>query len=125
MAAAHGPVLIVDDDEAVRNSLKFALELEGLEVLLYRSGAEVLDTARLPRDGCLLIDYLMPAMSGVDLMAALKERCIDLPAILMTSGVTRELNSRARAIGFRTVIEKPLDGGLLMETIREALQANA
>jgi FixJ family two-component response regulator len=121
MVAARGRVFIIDDDEAVRNSLKFVLELEGMDVLLFRDGAAFLAHADGPLDGCLLVDYLMPAMSGVDLMDAMKARNLALPAILMTVHPTDELRRRARAIGFLHVLEKPLNDRALVETIRFAL----
>ena len=68
MSKTPGPVLVVDDDAAVRNSLKFALELEGLNVRLYGSGDELLTEEDLPASGCLVIDYYMPAMNGVELV---------------------------------------------------------
>ena len=57
MPMPPGPVIIVDDDEAVRRSLKFALELEGLDVLTYQGGAEILAASDLPATGCLVVDY--------------------------------------------------------------------
>jgi CheY-like chemotaxis protein len=54
-------VLVVVDDPAVRNSLKFSLELEGFAVRLYANGRELLDDPHLPTYGCLVIDQVMPA----------------------------------------------------------------
>ncbi len=56
MSQLAGPVIVVDDDDAVRNSLKFALELEGLWVRLFKDGAELLAVPDLPRNGCYVID---------------------------------------------------------------------
>ena len=78
MSACTGPVIVVDDDAAVRNSLKFALELEGLEVRLYEGPAELLADDALPAAGCLVVDYYMPSMSGVELVALLRERRVHL-----------------------------------------------
>src|SRR5215203_2086908 len=99
-------VLIVEDDEAVRNSLKFALELEGLDVRLYRSGPELLDS-HLPDSGCLVVDYHMPGMNGVELMDRLRTRSVALPAILITTKITDQMRDRATRSGFAEVIEKP------------------
>jgi two-component system, LuxR family, response regulator FixJ len=121
MAASRGPVIVVDDDEAVRNSLKFALELEGLDVLLYRDAGEVLTGPNLPDAGCLLIDHQMPLMTGLELVQILRARQVGLPAILMTVDATGDLRHRARRTGVQHVLEKPLNDGALVESIRAAL----
>ena len=114
-------VIVVDDDEAVRKSLKFALELEGLDVRLYNGGEQILSDRDLPKHGCLVIDYYMPAMNGVELMDALRLRHVDLPAILITAKATDDLRRRAARAGFRQVLEKPLEDGSLVDSIRGAL----
>lgn len=121
MAAARGRVFVVDDDEAVRNSLKFALELEGLDVLLFHDGRAFLAHVDVTVSGCLLVDYKMPGLSGVELVKELRSRRLALPAILMTVEPTDELRARARETGFVHVLEKPLNDGALVETIRFAL----
>jgi FixJ family two-component response regulator len=121
MSTDKGPVMVVDDDAAVRDSLKFALELEGLDVRLYGGGPELLADADLPATGCLVVDYFMPAMDGVDLVEALRRRRVDLPAILITAKATGEVRRRAACAGFRQVLEKPLEDGSLVDSIRRAL----
>jgi two-component system response regulator FixJ len=124
MSKTPGPVLVVDDDAAVRNSLKFALELEGLNVRLYGSGDELLTEEDLPASGCLVIDYYMPAMNGVELVSRLRRRHVDLPAILITAKLTQDLRRRATRAGFKQVLEKPLEDGSLVDSIRGALAAS-
>jgi FixJ family two-component response regulator len=114
-------VIVVDDDEAVRKSLKFALELEGLDVRLYDGSEQILSDTDLPKHGCLVIDYYMPAMNGVELIDALRLRHVDLPAILITAKATDDLRRRAARAGFRQVLEKPLEDGSLVDSIRGAL----
>jgi two-component system, LuxR family, response regulator FixJ len=114
-------VLVIDDDAAVRQSLKFALELEGLDVRLYPGGEEVLAQADLPVTGCLVVDYFMPAMTGVELVEGLRRRHVALPAILITAKATPEVRERAVRAGFREVLEKPLEDGALVDSIRDAL----
>ncbi|MBM6583407.1 response regulator [Microvirga sp. BT689] len=62
MTTITGPVIVVDDDAAVRQSLKFALEQEGFEVRLYEDGAQLLADGALPLTGCLVVDLTMPGM---------------------------------------------------------------
>ena len=75
----HGKVLIIEDDPAVRGSLKFALEVEVFLALAHQTRAELLKD-RHPQDGCLIVDYKLPDMNGFDLIVELRRRKIDLPA---------------------------------------------
>lgn len=123
MSMTSGPVIVVDDDAAVRQSLKFALELEGLNVRLYEGADELLAEPDLPESGCLVVDYYMPCMNGVELIDRLRRRLVNLPAILITARATDEMRRRATRSGFRQVIEKPLEDGTLVDSIRGALAA--
>lgn len=125
MPAPTGPIFVVDDDEAVRNSLKFVLELEGLDVRLYDDAAHLLCEAGLPGTGCLVVDYQMPNMNGVELIGRLRDRHIGLPAILVTGCLTEDLRRRAAQAGFRQVVEKPFEDGTLLASIRDALSGSA
>lgn len=121
MSMTPGPVIVVDDDAAVRQSLKFALELEGLNVRLYEGADELLADPELPDSGCLVVDYYMPRMNGVELIDRLRRRLVKLPAILITARATDDMRRRAARSGFRQVIEKPLEDGTLVDSIRGAL----
>jgi FixJ family two-component response regulator len=121
MSMTPGLVIVVDDDDAVRQSLKFALEMEGLNVRLYESGDALLADSNLPLSGCLVIDYYMPAMDGVELIDRLRGRSVRLPAILITARATKDLRRRAARSGFREVLEKPLEDGALIDCIHGAL----
>lgn len=112
-------IVVVDDDPAVRNSLKFSLELEGYSVRLFSGPDEVLRD-ELPTHGCLVIDHVMPHMSGLDLLAALRDRQVSLPAILITTRPSIGLRERATKM-HTTIVEKPLLGDGLVQAIRQAL----
>jgi FixJ family two-component response regulator len=113
-------VLVVDDDSAVRNSLKFSLELEGFTVRLYADGRELLDDPHLPARGCLVLDQVMPGMTGLEVVDALRHRGISNPAVLITSNASRQICQRAAAAGV-AVIEKPFFGNALVDAIRDSL----
>jgi two-component system, LuxR family, response regulator FixJ len=114
-------LLVVDDDTAVLNSLKFVLQLEGFAVRLYSSAQELLDEPGLPESGCLLVDHYMPGMSGLELLAALRRRGVTLPAILITGHPSVALRRRAEQAGVR-LLEKPLLGNGLIEAIGDELE---
>jgi FixJ family two-component response regulator len=120
IAPAHPVVLVVDDDPAVRNSLKFSLQIEGFVVRAYASGSELLSDPDLPAHGCVVIDQKMPEMTGLDLVASLRARHVALPAILITTNPSTAVQRRAAEAGV-PVIEKPLLGDALSRGIHDAL----
>jgi two-component system response regulator FixJ len=108
-------VCVVDDDAGVRNALKFSLEVEGLAVRLYDGAVSLLGDPGLPSCRCLVIDFRMPVMDGLELVGVLRTREIVAPVIMITGQATRDLKSRAEKLGVRRVIEKPsLDAELLV-----------
>lgn len=112
-------VVVVDDDPAVCSSLEFALGTEGFSVLTFASGAELLQQERLPAQGCVIIDYYLPGMNGLELAMALRERQVALPIILITTHPSRSLRQSAAAEGIE-IVEKPLLGNSLSESLRAA-----
>jgi len=111
-------VVIVDDDPAVRTSLAFLLETEGIAVRGYATGAELL--TEVPPAACFIIDYKLPGMSGLDLLAELRNRKIAAPAILITTHPSAAVRKRAATSG-TALIEKPLLGDALFNEVRSAL----
>ena len=120
LAVQRGPVVIIDDDVAVRDSLKFSLEIEGFSVCVWGSGQEFLNESGPPSYGCLIVDQNMPGLSGLDLIAILRGRKIFAPAILITSHPNRALRERAANAGI-PIVEKPLLNETLVDGIRHAL----
>ena len=113
-------VVIIDDDFAVRNSLKFSLEIEGLTVRSYATGAELLSAGDLALCNCLVVDQNMPGMNGLDLITLLRARHFAAPAILITSHPSSSLRERAQQAGV-PIVEKPLLGNALLDKIRDAV----
>lgn len=121
LAPAAPLIIVVDDDPAVCNSLKFSLELEGFAVRTYRGGKELFDAGDFDACNCFVIDQRMPAMSGLELIAQLRTRAVTTPAILIISDPSAALASRA-ALARVPVVEKPLLNNNLVDRIREALR---
>ncbi len=121
--AIQAPVIaVVDDDPAVCNSLKFSLELEGFAVRIYGSGAELLAADNFSDCRCFVVDQRMPGMSGIELIARLRERHVTTSAILIISYPNAALSARA-ANAYVPIVEKPLLNNVLVEKIREACEA--
>jgi two-component system, LuxR family, response regulator FixJ len=118
LTASVPVIAVVDDDLAVCNSLKFSLELEGFTVRVYRSGTEFLAADDSRECNCFIIDQRMPGMSGMEVIAELRERKVSIPAILIISQPNKVLSARA-AEARVPIIEKPLLNNALVEKIRE------
>lgn len=118
-------VHLIDDDEAVRVSLAFVLEMNDLPAKTYGSALEFLDVADDLRTGCVVTDVRMPEMSGLDLVRRLKERGNPLPVIVITGHGDVPLAVEAMRAGVIDFIEKPFEEDLLLGSIRRALDSRA
>ena len=122
--ACRNVMLVVDDDSAVGNSLKFVLEVEGFQVRVFSSAEELLNEDSLPDASCLVVDYYMPGMNGLELVAHLRDRNVLIPAILITPAPSDNLRNRAAAAGV-PIVEKPLLGSRLLDSIRMAFDGHS
>ena len=112
-------IIVVDDDAAVRSALKFSLELDGLIVHACQSGEELFCDPALADCGCIVLDYEMPAMSGMDVLDRLAMDRVVAPVIFMAGPVTPEIRRRALGKGACLVLEKPLLDGSLSQQIHK------
>jgi FixJ family two-component response regulator len=117
-------ILVVDDDDAVRNAVRSMMESEGFEVLAFSNGHDLLNEASLPAIACMVVDYNMPAMNGLELVGALRGRGVSIPAILITGNPAKYVRDRAAAISV-LVVEKPQLGSYLLDSVREAVARHA
>jgi CheY-like chemotaxis protein len=113
-------VIVISDDFAVRNSLKFWLEIEGLAVRGYVSGAGLLSAGDLTRCDCYVVDQKISALSGLDLIAQLRDRHFTAPAILIASHPSRSLREQAKKADV-SIVEKPLVGNGLLDRTRDVV----
>jgi FixJ family two-component response regulator len=119
--ALQPTVYVVDDDEAVRESLRALFESVGLAVETFASAGEFLASAERPGVGCLLVDVRMPGLSGLELLEKLKELQVNLPAIVITGHGDVATAVRAMKAGAKDFIEKPFNAQLLLERVQACL----
>jgi len=116
-------VHVIDDDEALRESLTFLLRTADLEAKSYPSAATFLDA--LPVAGCIVTDIRMPGLSGLDLLRRLKELGSHIPVIVITGHADVPLAVEAMKFGAIDFLEKPFDDKILLESVRAALRQHA
>lgn len=120
-------VLIVDDDEMVRESVGALVESLGIESRTYSSAERLLsdalqvESALLSRRVCLISDLRMKGMSGIELQTALNERGLRIPTIMVSGFADVAITVQAMRLGAVTVLEKPCETAQLVAAIHEAL----
>lgn len=113
-------VHIVDDDEAVRQSLAFLLSTAGVPVRVYESATSFLDGLASLQSGCLITDVRMPDMTGIELLQRLKAKSVDLPVIVITGHGDIPLAVEAMKSGAIDFIEKPFAEEAILRAVRVA-----
>jgi two-component system, LuxR family, response regulator FixJ len=116
---ADGTIHVVDDDEAIRDSLSVLLGAAGFEVAAYPS-AEAFLAATTQGPGCVLIDVRMPGMGGLELQEELARRGRRIPVILMTGHADVPIAVKAMKAGAVDFVEKPFDEQVMLGAIRRA-----
>jgi two-component system response regulator FixJ len=114
-------VCIVDDDRAVLAALSSLLTAEGYAVRAHESARTFLDMIQQDDCGCLVADVRMPEMSGLDLLAEMKERRVSMPVIVITAHGDVSLAVAAMKRGAVDFFKKPFEGGALLDSVRAAL----
>ena len=112
-------VSIIDDDEAVVDSVRALLESHGLRTCGYTSAKNFLARADDPPTRCIVVDMHMPEMSGFELLGLLKARGAMLPAVMMTGRGEEDLAERAAKLGVAAVLCKPIDDKALVHIVRK------
>ncbi len=118
-------VHVIDDDEAVRDSLQFLLGSAKLQVATYDSATAFLAALAGIKGGCVVTDVRMPRMSGIELLRKLKASGIELPVIVMTGHGDISLAVEAMKEGAVDFLEKPYDDEALLKAVHAALDRYA
>jgi RNA polymerase sigma factor (sigma-70 family) len=114
-------VFVVDDDQAMRNSLKWLIESVAMQVETYSSAKDFINNYYPGRSGCLLLDVRMPGMSGLELQQYLNEQQIQIPIIIITGHGDVPMAVRAMKAGAVDFIQKPFNDEFLLDSIRNAM----
>src|SRR6478735_4432631 len=116
-------VYVIDDEEAVRDSVAFLLEARELCVQSFASAGEFLAAVPSLAPGCVLTDMRMPGMDGLDLLRDIRRRNLPWPVVVMTAHGEVSLAVQALKAGASDFIEKPFPGDVLIDAVLSALQA--
>jgi two-component system response regulator FixJ len=114
-------VHVIDDDEALRDSLAFLLGSARLKVRTYESAVEFLKSIAGVEPGCVITDVRMPDVSGVDLLRRLRASEVSLPVIVITGHGDVPLAVEAMKLGAIEFLEKPFDDDVLLAAVKSAL----
>ena len=114
-------IYIVDDDEAVRDSLRALFEAHGFTVHEFASGTEFLRRYAPTMHGCVLLDVNLPGLDGFQVLKLMAAPDNHLPVIVMTAKTDSQTNARAMAAGAIAFLQKPFGSGHLMSLVQDAL----
>lgn len=118
----HDPTVhIIDDDQAVRDSLAFLLRSVRIPATVHESAATFLATLSVEQNGCIITDIRMPDISGIDLLRRVKDLRIQMPVIVITGHGDVPLAVEAMKLGAFDFLEKPFDDEALVAAVRLAL----
>ena len=114
-------VYVVDDDQAVRSSVRWLLESVNLPVKTFGSALEFLEMHEPGKPGCLVLDVRMPGLNGLQLQETLTARRVRLPIIFITGHGDIDIAVRAMKAGAFDFIEKPFNDQSLVDTVQRCL----
>jgi two-component system, LuxR family, response regulator FixJ len=120
MEESRARVYIIDDDDAVRDSLSVQLESTGYEVASFPSAVGFLEIATSLQPGCVISDVQMPDMDGMELQQRLNEMKLDFPVVIVTGHADVALAVRAMKAGAVDFIEKPFDEEAILNSVQHA-----
>ncbi|WP_456629403.1 response regulator transcription factor [Bradyrhizobium sp. URHC0002] len=116
-------IYVVDDDYDVRTSLRFLLETEGFDVRTFRSGSALLGSSIRHRADCLVVDYKMAEIDGLELAQRLRRLDVSTPIVMITGYPDENISAKASSAGVRQVLLKPNLEDNLVECVRNVIDA--
>jgi two-component system response regulator FixJ len=120
--AADAVIHVIDDDDAVRDSLAFLLETADFRVKTYESAVQFLERLGDAEPGCVVTDVRMPGMSGLELVRELNRRAVGLPVVVITGHGDVPLAVEAMRGGVVDFIEKPFSDDTILTALQAALE---
>ena len=118
-------IYVIDDDDAVRQSLEFLLKTAGYGVRGFESGKAFLDVLPELKSGCIITDVRMPEITGIDLLRRVNEAGVDIPVIVITGHGDISLAVEAMKLGAVDFLEKPFDEEQLLAALKSTLSRDA
>jgi two-component system, LuxR family, response regulator FixJ len=122
MPSETGTVHIIDDDEALRESLAFLLGTARIDVATHASAAAFMEAIPGAKLSCVITDVRMPGMSGIDLLKRLRDMKIEVPVIIITGHGDVPLAVEAMKVGAMDFLEKPFDDEVLLASVKAAIE---
>ena len=122
MSGTERVVHVIDDDEAIRQSIGFMLRKAGFAVKTYPSGSDFLKVAKRSLEGCILLDVRMPGVDGLEVQQRLSDLGITLPIVMLTGHGDVTLAVRAIKAGAIEFLEKPFERAALLAAIEEGFR---
>jgi len=116
-------VLVVDDESTARAFARMVLLAGGHEVMEARSGEEALDLMAARPPDCIVLDLIMPGLSGLELMEVLGGRSEPAPIVILSASLDETDRERCFQLGARAFVQKPVSRETLARAVREALAA--
>ena len=120
----EGTVFLIDDDPSIRDSLSLLLSLKGIRTQLFATAETFIEAYRPEWHGCVLTDLRMPGMTGLELQAALRERRLEVPVVVLTAHGDVATARAALKNGAFDFLEKPIDDDMLLDVLRNALRVD-
>jgi two-component system response regulator FixJ len=122
--AEEARVYVIDDDDAMRDSLAFLLQAARLSVEVFPRATDFLDVLPRLKSGCVVTDVRMPGMGGLDLLRHVRANRPALPVVIMTGHGDVPLAVEAMKLGAYDFVEKPFEDERLIDTIKTALEGS-
>jgi len=112
---------IIDDDDRVRLSFRLLMEVSGLEVETFASAEEFLGCQNFSRFACLLVDFRLPGLNGLDLVRTLRKQQVLIPTVISSGFSSESDDAEFVAAGVTAVLTKPVDPKRLVKTIKDVM----